>query len=109
MASVYYDGNAVDTTSKDQLSGEILNKIVAQEIESKVFGDIFGVFTRKLLDTGKQVEEIEVANLESSNFDPAGTNPLTKADLTVAVLYHKINRQRKIWKQRRTLSHLKMC
>ena len=47
MASVYYDGNAVDTTSKDQLSGEILNKIVAQEIESKVFGDIFGVFTRK--------------------------------------------------------------
>ena len=94
MASAYYDGNAVDTTSKDQLSGEILNKIVAQEIESKVFGDIFGVFTRKLLDTGKQVEEIEVANLESSDFDPAGTNPLTKADLTVAVLYHKINRQR---------------
>lgn len=90
----YYNGNAVDTTTKDLLTNTILNKIVKQEIESKVFEDIFGTFTNKALDTGMQIEEIEVANLEAKDFDPTGANVLKKADMDFKVLYHKINRRK---------------
>lgn len=94
MATKYYDGNAVDTTSKDLLSNSILVKTTKQEIDSKIFEGIFGIFTRAMLETGKQWEEIEVANLTSADFDPNGTNPLTKKDMSFASLYHKINRRK---------------
>ena len=74
MASVYYSGNTLDTSTKDYLASDIINKVVKQEIESKVFDDIFGVFTQKKLDVGNQIEEIETQNLTSSDFDPTGAN-----------------------------------
>lgn len=91
---MYYKDNNVDTQTKDQLTGELLNKIVKQEIESKVFGDIFGIFTNKQLDVGSQIEEFEIGNLKSSDFDPTGANALAKADMDFKVLYHKINRRK---------------
>ena len=91
---MYYKDNNVDTQTKDQLTGELLNKIVKQEIESKVFGDIFGIFTNKQLDVGSQIEEFEIGNLKSTDFDPTGANALAKADMDFKVLYHKINRRK---------------
>lgn len=92
--ATYYKGNEPDTTSKDLLSNEILVKTTKQEINSKVFDGIFGIFTRAMLEMGQQWEEIEVANLESEDFDPNGTNPLTKKDMSIKSLYHKINRRK---------------
>lgn len=94
MPSKYYNGNDVDTATKDLLTGKILNKIIKQEIESKVFDDIFGVFTNKAIDAGMQIEEIEVGNLTENDFDPTGANALKKADMDFAVLYHKINKRK---------------
>lgn len=94
MASTYYNGNAVDTSSKDLLSSDILVKITKQEIESKVFEGIFGIFTKPMLDTGFQWEEIEVGNLTSEDFDATGANALTKKNMDFATLYHKINRRK---------------
>lgn len=94
MPATYYRGNAVDTASKDLLSNDILVKITKQEIDSKIFEGVFGVFTRQVLDTGIQWEEIEVANLSSEDFDASGANSLTKKTLDVKTLYHKINRRK---------------
>lgn len=94
MAVKYYGGNAVDTTSKDLLSSDILVKIVKQEIEAKVFEDIFGIFTRDILTTGFQWEEIEVGNITSSDFDDEGTGTLTKVAPDITTIYHKINRRK---------------
>ena len=90
----YYKGNEPDTSSKDLLSSSILVKTTKQEIDSKIFEGIFGIFTRPVLETGNQWEEIEVTNLESEDFDANGTNPLTKKDMSLAYLYHKINRRK---------------
>lgn len=90
----YYKGNEPDTTSKDLLSNSLLVKTTKQEIDSKIFEGIFGIFTRAMLETGAQWEEIEVANLTSEDFDPNGTNPLTKKNMSFASLYHKINRRK---------------
>lgn len=90
----YYNGNDVDVTSKDLLSGDILVKITKQEIDSKIFEGIFGVFTKPMLETGFQWEEIEVANLTSEDFDATGSNALTKKNMDFATLYHKINRRK---------------
>ena len=46
---VYYNGNELDTTTKDMLSNKIINKIVLQEIDSKVFENIFGIFTKSFI------------------------------------------------------------
>lgn len=108
MASVYYSGNAVDTTTKDLLTGDLLNKIVKQEIDAKIFDDIFGIFTNKQLNTGMQIEEFEVANLQSTDFDPTGANTLAKANMDFAVLYHKINR-RKTFKATISNAQVKMA
>lgn len=94
MASVYYSGNSLDTTTKDLLTGDLINKIVKQEIDAKVFDDIFGIFTKKQIGVGMQIEEFEVANLSSTDFDPTGANTLAKANMDFAVLYHKINRRK---------------
>lgn len=94
MASIYYTGNALDTTSKDLLTGDLINKIVKQEIDAKVFEDIFGIFTERKLGVGFQIEEFEVGNLTATDFDPAGANALAKANMDFAVLYHKINRRK---------------
>lgn len=94
MAGTYYKGNNVDTTTKDALTGEMLTKIVKQEMDSKVFDDKFGIFTNKALDTGAQIEEIEIANLTATDFDPTGANALAKANMNFKVLYHKINREK---------------
>lgn len=91
---MYYKDNNVDKETKDQLTGELLNKIVKQEIDSKVFGDIFGIFTNKQLDVGSQIEEFEIGNLKSTDFDPSGANALAKANMDFKVLYHKINRRK---------------
>ena len=107
MASVYYAGNALDTTTMDLLSNDIINKIVAQEIEAKVFEDIFGIFTKKLISEGMQIEEIETQNLTSSAFDPTGANALAKASMDFKVLYHKINR-RKTFKTTVSNAQIKM-
>lgn len=94
MASIYYTGNALDTTTKDLLTGDLINKIVKQEIDAKVFDDIFGIFTERKLGVGFQIEEFEVGNLTATDFDPAGANALAKANMDFAVLYHKINRRK---------------
>lgn len=91
---MYYKGNEVDTSTKDQLTGALLNKIVKQEMDSKVFKDIFAIFTNKQLDVGNQIEEFEVANLQSTDFDPTGAKALEKAKMDFKVLYHKINREK---------------
>lgn len=105
---MYYTGNAVDTETKDLLTGELLNKIVKQEIDSKVFEDIFGIFTTKQLDTGMQIEEFEVGNLSSTDFDPSGADALKKANMDFKVLYHKINR-RKTFKATISNAQVKMA
>lgn len=105
---MYYNGNAVDTTTKDLLTGELLNKIVKQEIDSKVFEDIFGIFTTKQLDTGMQIEEFEVGNLTSTDFDATGASALAKANMDFKVLYHKINR-RKTFKATVSNAQVKMA
>lgn len=89
---VYYNGNTLDTTTKDILSNKIINKIVLQEIETKIFDDIFGIFTQRKIDNGFQIEEIEVANLVATDFDPTGADALKKANMDFKTLYHKINR-----------------
>ena len=89
---VYYNGNTLDTTTNDMLSNKIINKIVLQEIETKIFDDIFGIFTQKKIDNGFQIEEIEVANLVATDFDPNGADALKKANMDFKTLYHKINR-----------------
>lgn len=95
MASVYYNGNDVDVSTKDALTSTLLTKIVKQEIDSKVFEDLFGIFTKKLIDgVGDQVEEFEIGNLTSSDFDPTGANALAKASMNFKALYHKINREK---------------
>lgn len=94
MASTYYSGNALDTTTTDLLAGDIINKVVKQEIDTKVFEDIFGIFTKKKLDVGNQIEEIETQNLSSSSFDPTGANALARASMDFKTLYHKINRRK---------------
>lgn len=104
----YYKDNAVDTATKDLLTGEILNKIVKQEIESKIFEDIFGIFTSKTIKTGMQIEEIEVGNLSSTDFDPTGARALEKANMDFKVLYHKINR-RKTFKATVSNAQVKMA
>ena len=103
----FYNNNEPDVTSKDLLSGDILVKTTKQEIESKVFEGIFGIFTRAMLDVGQQWEELEVANLEAEDFDASGTNPLTKKDMSIASLYHKINR-RKTFKATASDAQVKM-
>lgn len=103
----FYNNNDADVTSKDLLSGDILVKITKQEIETKVFDGIFGIFTRAMLNVGEQWEEIEVANLESEDFDADGTNPLTKKEMSIATLYHKINR-RKTFKATASDAQVKM-
>ena len=40
MASVYYNGNAVDTTTKDLLTGDLLNKIVLKDKFYEIFEDL---------------------------------------------------------------------
>lgn len=90
----YYKGNEVDTTTKDTLTGELLNKIVKQEIESKVFDDVFSIFTSNTIDVGNQIEEFEVGNITSTDFDPTGAKVLEKAKMNFKVLYHKINREK---------------
>lgn len=94
MASTYYTGNSVDTSTKDLLTGDLLNKIVKQECEAKVFEDIFGIFTEKKIGVGFQIEEFEVANLTPADFDPTGAHTLAKANMDFGVLYHKINRRK---------------
>lgn len=89
---VYYNGNTLDKTTNDMLSNKIINKIVLQEIETKIFDDIFGIFTQKKIDNGFQIEEIEVANLVATDFDPTGADALKKANMDFKTLYHKINR-----------------
>jgi len=108
MASTYYTNNDVDTLTADLLSGDILNKIVKQEIEAKIFDDIFGIFTSKQLNTGMQLEEFETANLTSTDFDATGANALTKANMDFKVLYHKINR-RKTFKATISNAQIKMA
>lgn len=103
----FYNNNEPDVTSKDLLSDDILVKITKQEIETKVFDGIFGIFTRAMLNVGEQWEEIEVANLESEDFDAEGTNPLTKKEMSIATLYHKINR-RKTFKATASDAQVKM-
>lgn len=92
--ATYYRNNEPDTSSKDLLSNDILVKTTKQEIDSKIFEGVFGIFTRDMLNTGIQWEEIEVENLTSSDFDPTGSNPLTKKDINIKTLYHKINRRK---------------
>ena len=95
MSKVFYQNNLVDTTSTDQLSQDLLVKTVAQEIESKVFEDKWGIFTKQGIGgAGFQYEEIEVANLEPTDFDPTGAGALTKKDLQAKAIYHKINRSK---------------
>ena len=95
MSIVYYNGNKVDTTSTDQLSKSLLVKTVAQDIKSRVYEDFWGIFTKdKLNGAGFQWEELEVANLDPKDFDPTGAKALTKEDLKVASIYHKVNRHK---------------
>lgn len=105
--ATYYDGNVVDTSSKDLLSNDILVKTTKQEIDSKVFEGIFGIFTKPVLDTGFQWEEIEVGNLQSEDFDATGAEALTKKNMGFASLYHKINR-RKTFKATASDAQVKM-
>lgn len=91
----YYNGNAIDTTTKEQLSNQILNKVVKQRIESKKYTSIFDIFKTSELDgAGYQIEDIEVANLKSTDFNPEGQDALKKAKMDFTTLYHKINRER---------------
>ena len=95
MAAKYYKDNELDTTTKEQFSGQILNKVVKQLIETKTFSPMFNVFKRSEIDgAGYQIEEIEVGNLKSEDFDPAGQKALDKVQMNFKTLYHKINRDR---------------
>lgn len=94
MAKVFYTDNDVDTTSKDLLQGDLLVKVTKQIIDSDIFEDLFSIFDKNLLVTGSQIEEIEVGNLSSSDFDATGANSLTKASMDFKALYHKINRRK---------------
>lgn len=94
--TTYYNGeqNTPDNESKEELTSTLLTKIVQQDIDSKVFDDVFGIFTDKNLEVGAQIEEFEVGNLEATDFDPTGQRTLAKADMKFKVLYHKINRKK---------------
>ena len=95
MAGTFYTGNTPDTTSKDLLTGDLLVKTTKQEIDERIFEhSLFNIFTRTILDTGIQWEEIEVGNLTSDDFDASGANPLTKKEMNLASIYHKINRRK---------------
>lgn len=90
----YYNGNEIDTTTKETLGDSILGKVVKQELDSKVFDGVFGTFTKDTIDTGNQYEEIEVGNLTSDDFDATGAEALTKKKMDFKSLYHKINRRK---------------
>lgn len=96
MSGTYYNGvqTAPDTSTKEQLTNTLLTKVVKQEIDSKVFGDLFGVFTTNDLQTGAQIEEFEFGNLTSTDFDATGANTLAKANMSMKAIYHKINRDK---------------
>lgn len=94
MAVKYYNNNTIDTSSTDLLTGDLLVKVTKQEIDSKVYEGVFGIFTRNVLDAGFQWEEIEVGNLTSSAFDATGANAMTKATMHFKSLFHKLNRER---------------
>lgn len=91
----YYNGNTLDTTTKDQLTKTLINKIVKQICDTKVFGGVFDIFTKKYIgEEGFQIEEFEVGNLTATDFDPTGADVLNKANMNFKVLYHKKNRNK---------------
>lgn len=94
MATKYYNGNDLDTTTKDTLTNDLINKITVQKIDSETFDNPFNRFKTSILESGNQIEEIETANLTSDDFDPTGANPLTKKTMSFKALYHKINREK---------------
>lgn len=96
MTATFYNGaqSTPDTVTKDDLTGDLLTKVVKQEIDSKVFDDVFGIFTDRGLQVGAQIEEFEIANLQATDFDPTGANTLKKANMDFKALYHKINRKK---------------
>lgn len=94
MAKIFYIDNVADTITKETLAGDLLVKTTKQEIESKVFEGPFGIFTNGTLDTGFQIEEIEVGDITSDDFDATGVNSLTKASMDFKSLFHKINRRK---------------
>lgn len=91
---MYYNNNNIDTASKDLLSGKILDKVTIQKVDSMAFESPFNVFKKNELETGNQIEEIEVGNLTSEDFDATGANALTKKNMDFKALYHKINRRK---------------
>ena len=90
----YYNGNELDTTSKEKLANEIVNKLTMQKIDTDVFDNPFDVFKQNQLQEGYQIEEIEVGNLTSEDFDPTGAKALEKKKMNFKTLYHKINREK---------------
>lgn len=90
----YYTGNELDTTSKEKLANEIINKLTIQKIDTDVFDNPFDTFKQNQLQAGYQIEEIEVGNLTSEDFDPEGTDALKKKKMNFKTLYHKINREK---------------
>ena len=94
MASKYYTNNNVDTTTNDQLTNTLINKITVQKVDEDVFENPFNKFKANELESGNQIEEIETANLISTDFDATGANPLTKKSMSFKALYHKINREK---------------
>lgn len=86
-----YDGNVLDTTSVEQFTDTILNKIVKQEIDQTSFDDPLTVFNKEPIGAGFQIEEIAVGNLDEADFDPEGSNSLTKKKPTFKTIYHKKN------------------
>lgn len=90
----YYNGNELDTTTKEDLANKIINKITLQKIDTDIFNNPFSVFKQNQLQSGYQIEEIEVGNLTSDDFDKAGTDALKKKEMNFKTLYHKINREK---------------
>lgn len=90
----YYKGNELDTTSKEQLTNTIINKLTIQKIDTDVFDNPFDVFKQNQLQAGFQIEEIEVGNLTSEDFDADGTDALKKKKMNFKTLYHKKNREK---------------
>ena len=94
MSGIFYKGNELDTTTKEQLANKLINKISIQRVDSNVFDNPFNVFKKHELEAGNQIEEIETANLESEDFDPTGAETLAKKEMDFKTLYHKINREK---------------
>lgn len=88
---MYYNDNEIDTTSKEEFANTIITKVVQQEINSDVYQSPLGVFTQGPLDVGAQVEEIEIGNINPTDFDKTGKKALEKADMNIKALYHKKN------------------